>query len=138
MVEPVAKPKKPGLNEVAILAKRIDETLHVETFEGLKTVLHEKGAMPVAGIGPPRLAILRATSGNMLIRIRAVFIGPADEPSVNILLDVDREYRQKAVPTGYARSHPGDSIQAVRHGFRSCIPQQLAFCRAVFQYRARP
>jgi DNA polymerase (family X) len=58
--------------------------------------LHEKGATPVAGIGPRRLAILRATLGNMLARIRTVRTGPADEPSVDILLDVDREYRQKA------------------------------------------
>jgi hypothetical protein len=79
-----------------ILAKRLHETLHVEILEQLEAALHEKGATPVAGIGPRRLAILRATLGNMLARIRTVRTGPADEPSVDILLDVDREYRQKA------------------------------------------
>jgi hypothetical protein len=79
-----------------ILARRLHETLHVDTLEQLEAALHEKGATPVAGIGPRRLAILRATLANMLARIRAVRTGAIDEPPVNVLLDVDREYRAKA------------------------------------------
>lgn len=78
------------------LAKRLHETLRVETLEQLEAALHEKTAKPVAGIGPRRLTILRAALGQMLSRIRAVRTGPADEPPVNVLLDVDREYRSKA------------------------------------------
>lgn len=79
-----------------ILAKRLHETLHVETLEQLEAALHEKGGRSVAGIGPRRLAILRAALGQMLARIRAVRTGPTDEPPVDILLNVDREYRLKA------------------------------------------
>jgi predicted flap endonuclease-1-like 5' DNA nuclease len=79
-----------------ILSKRLHETLHVETLEQLEAALHEKSANAVAGIGPRRLAILRAALAQMLARIRAVRTGPADEPPVDMLLDIDREYRTKA------------------------------------------
>jgi predicted flap endonuclease-1-like 5' DNA nuclease len=77
------------------LAKRLHETLHVETLEQLEAALHESGTKTVAGIGPRRLAILRAALGQMLARIRPVRTGPADEPPADVLLDVDREYRSK-------------------------------------------
>jgi DNA polymerase (family 10) len=78
------------------LAKRLHETLHVETLEQLEAALHEKDAKPVPGIGRRRLAMLRAALAQMLARVRAVRTAPADEPSVEILLDVDREYRDRA------------------------------------------
>jgi hypothetical protein len=77
-------------------AKRLHETLHVETLEQLEAALHEKGRQAVAGIGPRRLAMLRAALAQMLARIRPIHIGPSDEPPVDVLLDVDREYREKA------------------------------------------
>ncbi len=79
-----------------ILGKRLHETLHVDTLEQLESALHEKGAKSVAGLGPRRQAALRAVLSQMLARIRPVRTGPADEPSVSILLDVDREYRARA------------------------------------------
>jgi len=79
-----------------IFAKRLHEALHVETLEQLEAALHEKAAGAVPGIGPRRLAILRAALDQMLRRIRAVRTAPADEPPVAVLLDVDREYRTKA------------------------------------------
>ena len=78
------------------LARQLHETLRVETLEQLETALHEEGAAAVPGIGPRRLAMIRAALGHMLARIRAVRIGPSKEPAVDILLDVDREYRSKA------------------------------------------
>ena len=72
------------------LAKRLHETLHVETLEQLEAALHEKNGKSVPGIGPRRLAILRAALSQMLARIRPVRTGPADEPPVGLLLDVDR------------------------------------------------
>jgi hypothetical protein len=79
-----------------ILAKRLHETLNVETLEQLEAALHEKDLRAVPGIGPRRIAILRAALAQMLARVRAVRMGPADEPSVDMLLDVDREYRTRA------------------------------------------
>ena len=78
------------------LAKRLHETLHVETLEQLEAALHEKNGKPVAGIGPRRLAILRAALNQLLARIRPVRTAPTDEPPVTVLLDVDREYHAKA------------------------------------------
>jgi hypothetical protein len=78
-----------------ILAKRLHETLHVETLEQLEAALLDKGAGSVAGIGPRRLAMLRATLNQMLTRIRGRRLRPSDEPPVDMLLDVDREYRSK-------------------------------------------
>jgi predicted flap endonuclease-1-like 5' DNA nuclease len=83
----------PGVGPV--LAKRLHETLHVETLEQLEAALHEKDGRSVAGIGPRRLAILRAALSQMLARIRPIRIGPTDEPPVDVLLDVDREYHAK-------------------------------------------
>lgn len=78
-----------------ILAKRLHETLRVETLEQLEAALHEQKAGVVAGIGPPRLAILRAALAQMLARIRPARTGPSDEPSAKSLLDVDREKPQE-------------------------------------------
>jgi predicted flap endonuclease-1-like 5' DNA nuclease len=83
----------PGIGPA--LAKRLHETLHVETLEQLEAALHEKDGKAIGGIGPRRLAILRAALGQMLARIRVVRTQPSDEPPVDVLLDVDREYRAK-------------------------------------------
>jgi len=79
-----------------VLAKRLHETLHVETLEQLEAALHESEAKPVAGLGPRRRAAIQAVLAQMLSRTRPIRTGTADEPSVNLLLDVDREYRAKA------------------------------------------
>ncbi|MGD9885135.1 MAG: DNA-binding protein [Reyranella sp.] len=79
-----------------ILAKRLHETYHAETLEQLEAALHDKSVKPVSGLGPRRQAALRAVLGQMLARIRPVRLPPGDEPSVDDLLDVDREYRAKA------------------------------------------
>ncbi len=78
------------------LAKRLHEVLDVETLEQLEAALQGPGARKVAGVGPRRLAMLRASLAQMLARIRPVRTMPADEPPVDVLLDVDREYRAKA------------------------------------------
>ncbi len=84
----------PGIGPA--LAKRLHETLGVETLEQLEAALHGPGARPVPGIGPRRLAMLRAALTQMLTRIRIIRTAPNDEPPVKTLLDVDREYRSKA------------------------------------------
>lgn len=83
----------PGIGPT--LARRLHETLHVETLEQLEAALHEKESR-IAGIGPRRRAILRAALAQMLARLRPTRTGPVDEPSVDVLLDVDREYRARA------------------------------------------
>jgi hypothetical protein len=77
------------------LAKRLHETLDVDTLEQLEAALHERNGRKVPGIGPRRLAILRSALGQMLGRIRAIRMAPPNEPPVEVWLDVDREYRAK-------------------------------------------
>jgi predicted flap endonuclease-1-like 5' DNA nuclease len=83
----------PGVGPV--LARRLHETLHVETLEQLEAALHE-GAKSAPGLGPRRRAAFRAALAEMLARIRPIRTGPTDEPAVDTLLNVDREYRAKA------------------------------------------
>jgi predicted flap endonuclease-1-like 5' DNA nuclease len=102
------------------LAKRLHETLHVETLEQLEAALHEKVRQSVAGIGPRRLAMLRAALSQMLGRIRPIRTGPSDEPPVDMLLDVDREYRANAAADRLRKIAP--KRFKARLGCQSCIP----------------
>ena len=78
------------------LARRLHDGLHAETLEQLEAALHEHEGREIAGIGPRRLAMIRASLAQTLARIRAVRTPPSEEPRVAVLLDVDREYLEKA------------------------------------------
>jgi DNA uptake protein ComE-like DNA-binding protein len=82
------------------LAKRIHDTLHIDTLEGLETAANDGRLESVPGIGARRAAAWRAALDRMLGRLRAPRSRtPEDlsrEPGVDVLLDVDREYRRKA------------------------------------------
>jgi putative hydrolase len=83
----------PGVG--AALARRIHDTLHVDTLEALEVAAHDGRLASVAGIGPRRTAIIRGALGNMLGRPRPR-LRSIVEPSVAILLDVDDQYRREA------------------------------------------
>jgi len=59
-----------------------------------------------AGFGPRRAAVVRSALAGPLARIRPPRGNPADEPDVAILLDVDREYRDKAARDALHRIAP--------------------------------
>ena len=88
----------PGLGHR--LAERIHEELHVDTLEGLELAAHDGRLESVPGVGPRRAAAIRASLQAMLSRSRPrrpVASGSAaHEPPVPMLLDVDREYRERA------------------------------------------
>lgn len=84
----------PGLGPA--LAKRLHEELGVETLEQLEAALHDQNRKNIKGLGPRRLAMLRASLAQALAGIRPLRIEPVDEPAVDVLLDVDRECRSKA------------------------------------------
>ncbi|MGD0639374.1 MAG: helix-hairpin-helix domain-containing protein [Roseiarcus sp.] len=85
----------PGLGDE--LAKRIFETLHVETLEALETAAHDGRLAGVEGIGPRRAEMIRTALAERLGRPRLRRLRQTGErPSVAVLLDVDREYREKA------------------------------------------
>jgi DNA polymerase (family X) len=78
------------------LAHRIQETLHLESLEGLEAAAHDGRLRQVRGFGARRVAIVRSALAELLARIRPPPARIGDEPSVELLLDVDGEYREKA------------------------------------------
>jgi Helix-hairpin-helix domain len=110
----------PGLGPE--LARRLHEHLDVDTLEGLELAAYDGRLEQVPGIGPRRAAMLRATLGGMLARTRPAHRERAAEPGVDLLLDVDREYRQEAERDACRRSRLGASIWQARRSCRSCTP----------------
>jgi putative hydrolase len=85
----------PGIGP--LLAEQIHDELHVDTLEGLELAAHDGRLEALKGIGPRRAAMIRASLEKMLGRVRSrEYEEMADGPSVPVLLDVDREYRDKA------------------------------------------
>jgi Holliday junction resolvasome RuvABC DNA-binding subunit len=78
------------------LARRIHDSLHVDTLEALEMAAHDGRLAAVAGIGPRRAAVIRSALGTMLGRRRPRLAREGEEPSVALLLDVDRAYREAA------------------------------------------
>jgi hypothetical protein len=76
------------------LARRIHDELHVDTLHALEVAAHDGRLEALAGVGPRRAAALRATLASMLGRRPAGSAARLVE--VETLLDVDREYREKA------------------------------------------
>jgi len=82
------------------LATRIHDTLHVDTLEALELAAHDGQLESVPGVGRRRAAAIRATLADVLGHRRLKTPAPSavksGEPPVALLLDVDREYRQKS------------------------------------------
>jgi hypothetical protein len=81
------------------LAERIHDALHIDTLEALEVAAHDGRLESVAGVGPRRAAAIRAALGSMLRRTRVrppLAPAPSRGPDVSALLEVDREYREKA------------------------------------------
>ncbi len=79
------------------LARRIFDELHVENLEALETAAHDGRLAGVEGIGPRRAEMIRTALAERLGRPRLRRLRQARErPAVAMLIDVDREYREKA------------------------------------------
>jgi hypothetical protein len=85
------------------LAERIHDALGVESLEALEVACHDGRLQRVPGVGPRRAAAIRGALAEILGRAglarRALNTGTGDggaEPAADVLLDVDREYRDKA------------------------------------------
>jgi len=85
----------PGIGKV--LATRLHHDLGIDTLEELETAAHDGRLTDLAGIGEKKLAGIIDSLATRLGRVRSR-VSPqlSDEPSVAELLDVDREYRDKA------------------------------------------
>lgn len=78
------------------LAERIHDSLHIDTLEALEIAAYDGRLETVAGVGPRRAAALRATLASMLGRVGVPRPRYRNSPNVEIILDVDREYRELA------------------------------------------
>jgi putative hydrolase len=88
-----------------VLANRLHDDLGLETLADLEAAAHDGRLATVAGFGPKRLAGIRDSLAYRLGRVRVPMI-PGDTPSVSELLDVDREYREKAAAGELQRIAP--------------------------------
>jgi hypothetical protein len=80
-----------------VLSRRIYDTLGITTLEALAAALKEGRLGMVEGMGVRRIALIRATLAGILAQLQPRRPRPVwEEPSVPILLDVDREYRGRA------------------------------------------
>jgi DNA polymerase (family 10) len=83
----------PGIGRV--LAERLHDDLGLETLADLETAAHDGRLDVIAGFGAKRLAGVRDSLAHRHGRVQLP--APArGRPSVAELLDVDREYREKA------------------------------------------
>ena len=94
----------PGIGPA--LAHRIHETLHLDSLEALEAAAHDGRLREVPGLGVRRAAMVRSALAELLARVRPPVQRVADEPDVPLLLDVDREYREKAASGTLRRISP--------------------------------
>lgn len=78
------------------LAERIHDELHIETLEALELAAHNGRLEQVHGIGKRRAAAIRGGLSERLGRRQLRDNWSADAPTVDILLGIDRDYRNKA------------------------------------------
>ncbi|MDX1981153.1 MAG: hypothetical protein SFV51_12855 [Bryobacteraceae bacterium] len=83
----------PGIGKT--WAGRLHEEFAIETLEDLETAALN-GTLAAAGFGPKRLSAIRDTLANRLGRVRDRRTVAAPRPPVAEILDVDREYRERA------------------------------------------
>jgi len=82
------------------LAQRLHDALGVDTLEALEAACHDGRLERVSGVGKRRAAAIRAGLADILdrsrLRRRTPLAAEDLEPPIELLLDVDREYREKA------------------------------------------
>jgi hypothetical protein len=78
------------------LARRLHETLQIDSLETLEAAAHDGRLRQVSGFSDRRVAAVRAALHELLDRVRPAARLASDEASVVELLDADREYRAKA------------------------------------------
>ena len=93
----------PGIGPV--LADRLHHDLGIETLEELEAAAHE-GRLRRAGIGDKRLAGIRDSLAHRLARWHRPAPQHTRGPTLDEILDVDREYREKAAQGSLVRIAP--------------------------------
>lgn len=85
----------PGIGRT--LADRLHHTLGINSLQDLEAAAHDGRLEQIGGLGRKRLAGIRDSLAHRLARVRppAHSVDDADPP-IDEILDVDREYREKA------------------------------------------
>jgi len=79
------------------LAERLHDELEIDSLEDLETAAHEGRLSKLAGVGEKRLSGIMASLAERLGRVKPKHGSSGHNlPSIEELLDVDREYREKA------------------------------------------
>jgi hypothetical protein len=86
----------PGIGPT--FARLIHEYLHIDTLEALEAAAHDGRLDTVPGIGERRGKIIRQSLASILARKGPLVssVHRAPPPPVGMIMDVDREYREKA------------------------------------------
>lgn len=88
----------PGVG--SCFARRIHDELHIDTLEQLELAAHDGRLEHLAGFGPRRAAALRAELAERLGRRRGSRAPSLQSPSVELILEIDRDYRRAASKGG--------------------------------------
>lgn len=83
----------PGVGEV--LARRIHDTLHIDTLEALELAAYDGRLGSVPGVGARRLEAIEAGIASRLGRSGRFRRENRRAPAVDVILDVDSEYRRR-------------------------------------------
>ena len=122
------------------LARHLHEELGVETLEQLEAALSEPRPKVLKGFGRRRLTMIKSGLDHILTRMRPRLLGPREEPGVDVMLDVDREYRSK-VASGILATHRAEALQSQGRGLApgaAFEPREMAFYCPPLQHRSRP
>lgn len=94
----------PGVG--ARLSRRICDSLQIETLEALEAAAHHGRLARIPGIGPRRSEMIRVALEARLGRLRLDRVQQAVHPPIALVLDVDREYRERAAAGNLRRITP--------------------------------
>jgi DNA polymerase (family 10) len=90
-----------------VLATRLHEDLGIDTLEELEAAAYDSRLSEIAGFGKKKLEAIRGSLAARLGRVRGQEEWSAtDDPAIEELLDVDREYREKAAAGRLRRIAP--------------------------------
>ncbi len=92
-----------------VTADRLHHDLGINTLEELEAAAHDGRLAVVLGLGPKRIAGIADSLEARLGRLRKgtpMPPAPGEEPSVSEVLDVDREYRERAARGDLRRIAP--------------------------------
>ena len=108
------------------LARRVCNTLNIDTLEALEIAAHDGRLESVRGFGRRRAAMVRSALADMLGCVRRPPAAHNEEPAAGLLLDVDHEYRRRAAAGELPKVAPkrfnpsGEAWLPILHTVRDC------------------